>query len=104
MRSFKDPSYQDRVGQSADAKNKALAQFRQRPALDEKVVEARKAAHLRRETAKAQKAIAKKAADNAASDSKAAEAAAKAAVPPPPSDAERKAARDARYAARKKRR
>jgi hypothetical protein len=104
LASFKDPSFQQRVGQSADSKRKALEQLRQRPAPDEKIVAERKAARLRRETAKAEKSAAKKAAESALADSKAAEAAAKAAAPPPASEADKKAARDARYAARKKRR
>jgi hypothetical protein len=104
MALFKDPSFQDRVGRAAQAKQKALEQFRSRPPLDEKVLAERKAASLKREAAKAEKAAAKKAAEQAAAEAKAAEAAAKAAVPPPPTEAERKAARDARYAARKNRR
>lgn len=98
--SFKNPTYQERVGQAADAKQKALEQLRQRPPVDEKVVAERIAAAQKRDEAKAEKAAAKKAADAAAAIAKAAEAAANA----PPTEAERKAARDARYAARKKRR
>ena len=108
MALFKDPSFQDRVGRAAAAKQKALEQFRSKPPLDEKVLAERKAASMKREAAKAEKAAAKKAAEEAAAqaaaEAKAAEAAAKAAVPPPPTEAERKAARDARYAARKNRR
>lgn len=104
MAAFKNPSFQDRVGQSLDAKKKALEQLRSRPPLDEQIVAERKAAGLRRESAKAEKAAAKKAADDAAANEKAALAAAQAAAPPPPTEAERKAARDARYAARKNRR
>ncbi len=95
--SFKDPSFQDRAGQAAQAKKKALEQLRLRPAPDENIVAERKAADVRRQAAKAEKAEAKKAAAEAA----------KAAVEPPasePTEAERKAARDARYAARKNRR
>ena len=103
MALFKDPSFQDRVGRAAEAKQKALEQFRSRPAVDEKVLAERKAASLKREAARAEKAAAKKAAVQAAAEAKAAEAAAKAAVPPPKTEAELKAARDARYAARKNR-
>ncbi len=102
MTSFKDPSFQDRVGQSAGAKKEALEQLRLRPEPDEKTVAARKAASARREAAQAEKSVAKKAAAEDAAQAKA-EAAAKAAAPGP-SEAERKAARDARYAARKRRR
>jgi hypothetical protein len=97
--SFKNPTYQDRVGQAADARQKALEQLRQKPPRDEKVVAERIAAAEKREAIKAEKAAAKKAADAAAAVAKAAEAAANA----PASEADKKAARDARYAARKKR-
>ena len=70
------------------------------PPRDEKVVAERIAAAKKRETAKAEKAAAKKAADAAAAVAKAEEAAANA----PASEADKKAARDARYAARKARR
>lgn len=101
--SFKDPSFQDRIGSAAKAKEKALDQLRSKPPLDEKVVAERQAKRLEREARDAEKAAARKAAQQAAKDEKAAEAAAKAAAPPPPTEAERKAARDARYAARKAR-
>jgi hypothetical protein len=101
MASYKNPSFQDRVGQAAEAKKKALDQLRLRPLPDEKTVGERKAAEERRQAAKAQKAEAKKAAAQAALDSKA-EVTAKAATPEI-TEADRKAARDARYAARKKR-
>ena len=97
--SFKNPTYQDRVGQAAEARQKALDHLRQRPPRDEKIVAERMAAAQRRDEAKTEKAAAKKAADAEAASSKAAEAAANA----PPSEADKKAARDARYAARKNR-
>ncbi|MFL6725048.1 MAG: hypothetical protein ACJ8FS_00870, partial [Sphingomicrobium sp.] len=62
----------------------------------------RKAAEQRREAVQTEKAVAKKAAAEAEAESKA-KAKAKAAAPVP-TEAERKAARDARYAARKARR
>jgi hypothetical protein len=98
--SFKNPTFQDRAGQAADARQKALEQLRQKPPRDEKLVAERIAAAEKREAAKAEKAAAKKAADAAAAEKKAAEAAANA----PATEAEKKAARDARYAARKNRR
>ena len=98
--SFKNPTFQDRAGQAADARHKALEQLRQKPPRDEKLVAERIAAAEKREAAKAEKAAAKKAADTAAAEKKAAEAAANA----PATEAEKKAARDARYAARKNRR
>ena len=100
---FKDPSFQDRIGSAAKAKEHALDRLRSKPPLDEKVVAERQARRLEREARDAQKAEARKAAQQADKDDKIAEAAAKAAVPPPPTDAERKASRDARYAARKAR-
>ena len=100
-------SFQDRAGQAAAAKQKALEQYRSRPPVDEKVAAERMAAGQKREAAKAEKATAKKAEKRAASDAAvkdAADAAAKAAAAVPKTEAELKAARDARYAARKARR
>ncbi|WP_341633252.1 DUF6481 family protein [Sphingomonas agri] len=101
MTSFKPPSFQDRVGQAADAKERALAQLRLRPEPDQNKLAERKAASVRRQAREDAKSIAKNAAAEAAAQSKA-KAAAKASAPVP-SEAERKAARDARYAARKAR-
>lgn len=104
MRSFKDPSFQDRIGSAAEAKRKALDKLRSKPPVDEKLVAERQAARLRREAAAAEKRSARKAADQAARESKAAEREARAeAASAVPTEAERKAARDARYAARKAR-
>ena len=103
MPPFKD-SFQDRVGQAAEAKRKALEKLRSRPPVDPAVaaerLEAARQREARAEEKRAAKAEAAKAAESAraAADAKAAEAAA-----PPPTEAERKAARDARYAARKSR-
>jgi hypothetical protein len=109
MPPFKD-TFQDRVGQAAEAKRKALDKLRSRPPVDEAVAAARLEAAQQRDARAEEKRAAKaekaQAADTAraAEDSKAAEAAAESAVaPPPPTEAERKAARDARYAARKSR-
>ena len=109
MPPFKD-SFQDRVGQAAEAKRKALEKLRSRPPVDEAVAAARQEAARQREaraeekrSAKAEKAQAADAA-RAAEEATAAETAAEAAAaPPPPTEADRKAARDARYAARKSR-
>ena len=106
-RSFKDPSFQSRIGSAADAKQKALDNLRSRPPLDEKVVAERQAARLKREAADAEKRSAKREKEQAAEEGRAAEAAeaAEAEVAAAgPTEAERKAARDARYAARKSRR
>src|SRR3978361_872090 len=98
MASFKNPSFEDRARQAAQAKEKALSQLRLRPDPDEETVARRKAAGARREEVQAKKAATKKAAAEAAALSKADERAK--ATAPLPTEAERKAARDARYAAR----
>ncbi len=104
MKSYKDPSFQDRVGRAAAAKQKALDALRAKPPVDEKVVAERRAARLKREAAEAERRDAKQVAKQAAMDLKAADLAATlAALPTPKTDAERKLARDARYAARKNR-
>jgi hypothetical protein len=107
VKSFKDPSFQDRSSQAAEAKQKALDNLRRKPPVDEAVVAERQAARQRREAAEAEKRSARQAAEQAAREAEAAaqaEAAALAqAQPAPPTEAEKKAARDARYAARKSR-
>lgn len=101
--SFKNPSFQDRIGSAVEAKQKALDQLRAKAPLDDKTVAERRARQRERETREADKAAAKKAARQAAKDAAAADAAAKAAIAAPLTDAQRKEARDARYAARKAR-
>ena len=115
MTSYNEPSFQQRVADAAKAKEKALERLRSKPPIDEKMLAERKAASLKREAAKAEKIAAKKAAEQAAAEAaaKAAEAAQalalaaaeviRANTPAQPTEAERKAARDARYASRKKR-
>ena len=103
MKSYKESSFQDRIGRAADAKAKALEQLRSRPPIDPEVLAERKAASLRRDAAKAEKAAARKAAKQAATDAATAEAMAKSSAPPALTEAELKARRDARYAARKSR-
>ena len=97
-------SFQDRAGQAAQAKQKALEQYRSRPQIDEKVAAERVAAAQEREAAKAKKAAEKKIEQKAAAEAAAADDAAKVAAAVVPTETERKAARDARYAARKNRR
>jgi hypothetical protein len=96
---FKDPSFQDRINSAAQARDKALAKLKAKPPLDEAVIAERKARQEQREAREAEKAEARR----AAREEEAAAKAAKAAVPPPKTEAELKAARDARYAARKAR-
>lgn len=119
MKSYKDPSFQDRVGSAAAAKQKALERLKAKPPLDEAVIAERKAKAEAKEAAEAEKRAAKLAAKEAAEaekkrleeeeaarlalEAEEARLAAEAAKPKKLSDEERKAARDARYAARKKR-
>ncbi len=104
MKSYKVPSFQDRVGRAAEAKQKALDNLRSKPPIDERIVAERQAARLKREAAEAEKRAAKRAAEQSASAAKAEDAAAKlAAILAARTEAEKKLARDARYAARKNR-
>lgn len=107
MPPFKD-SFQDRVGQAAEAKRKALEKLKSKPSVDPAVAEARLEAARQREAKAEEKRAAKAEAARAAEEAKAAEAAKAAseaaAAKPEPTEAERKAARDAKYAARKSRR
>lgn len=109
MALFKDPGFQERAANAAKAKQKALDRLRAKPPVDEAILAERNAARLAREAAEAEKRAAKQAEKERAAAEKAALAAeARAAVKPAPTrpaltEAERKAARDARYAARKNR-
>ena len=96
-------TFQERLARAAEAKQKALDKLRAKPPVDPAVLAERQAARLKREAAEAEKRAAKAAAIIAEKEAKAAAAAAAAAVAAPPTEAELKAARDARYAARKKR-
>jgi DNA-binding helix-hairpin-helix protein with protein kinase domain len=102
MKSGKD-TFQDRLGQAAEAKQRALEKLKTRPAADPQAVADRQAAQARRDAAKAEKAAARRAAIEAERAQKAALAAEKASAPPPPTEEDKKRARDARYAARKSR-
>jgi Family of unknown function (DUF6481) len=95
---YKD-SFQDRIGNAAKAREKALEKLRAKPPLDAKVVAERVERQAQRNAREAEKAEARRAARAVQS----AEKAAKTETPPPPSEEERKAARDARYVARKAR-
>lgn len=108
MASFRDPGFQDRIKLAAEAKQKALEKLRSKPPVDEAVLAERRAAQAARDVIEAEKRATKLAARQAEIDRKAAEKAAfiaaNAPKPPPkmPTAEEMKAARDARYAARKK--
>lgn len=96
-------TFQDRAAQAAEAKQKALEQYRARPPVDASEAAERIAAGEQRAAARAEKAATKKAERKASDEAAAADAAAKAAAAAPKSEAELKVARDARYAARKAR-
>jgi hypothetical protein len=108
MKRYREPGFQERITAAARARNEALTQLRTRPPVDETLAAARLAKGLAQETARLEKRrVARMAADEAkaAKRDKALEAAAARAVPEKPalSEDERKAARDARYLARKSR-
>lgn len=109
MKAYRGPSYQDRVERAAEAKQKALDRLKARPAVSEATLAARREAALARAAAQAEKRAARQAERDEAAAHKAAradEAAVRAEENEGgriPSDEERKAMRDARYAARKSR-
>jgi hypothetical protein len=96
-------TFQERIARAAEAKQKALDKLRAKPPIDPAVLAERQEAALKREAAQAEKRAATAAAREAAKTAKEAEIAERNAVAAPPTEAELKAARDARYAARKKR-
>ncbi|MBA3667155.1 MAG: hypothetical protein H0W65_05485 [Sphingomonas sp.] len=103
MKSNHNPSLEDRLAGAAKSRQKALDALRSKPPVDEKVVAARHEARLKRDAAHAEKRNAKSTEAAAAKQAKAHVAAEAATVPAPSTGAELKAARDARYAARKTR-
>lgn len=108
MPPFKDPSFQERVSRAAAAKQAALEKLRAKPPVDPAVQAERAAARATREQAEAEKRAERKAAQEQAKADKlaaaeAAEAAKAKAKVSLPTEQELKAARDARYAARKAR-
>ncbi len=107
MPAFKQPTFQERAALAAKAKTAALDKLRAKPPVDEAVIAARREAALAREAAQAKaraEKLAAREAEKAARLALAAEkAAAKSAVAAPKTEAEMKAIRDAKYAARKTR-
>ncbi len=107
MASFKDPGFQERTASANDAKLKALEKLRAKPAIDPAVAAERAAARAAKEEAERAKRQAKRDAEEEAKAAKkaaAAEAAARALeaeAKSQMSDADKKALRDAKYAARK---
>lgn len=117
MAAFKAPDFNERANAARDARARALEALRNKAAPDPAAVAARQQAQAAREAAAAAKSAARKEAielarmerdearAKAKAEAEAAAAAAAAAKRPPhiPTAAELKAARDARYAARKAR-
>ena len=104
MKRYKEPAFQDRINAAARARTEALAKLKAKPPIDEAVLAERAAAQAAKDAvAQEKRRLAKLAADERkeAKRAKALEAA-----PPKKAElteAERKAERDARYLARKKR-
>ena len=98
MKNYQGGSYQERVGRAADAKQKALDKLKAMPVADEADLAARREAATAREEPRPRSAgwPAGKGRAEAA-------AAVETESKRPPTEEERKAARDARYAARKSR-
>jgi hypothetical protein len=100
MTAYRDPDFNERVALSRAAKEKALEQLRAKPKPSADELASRKAAAAERD------AIASEKRRQQLAERQAEAEAAKAAEPviaPPKSESERKAERDARYAARKAR-
>lgn len=102
MAAYKEPGFDQRRAAAAAAREKALEKLKARAPVDPAVQAERIAAAQARETAQAEKREAMKA-KKAEELARKAQAAARLAPPPALTEAERKAARDARYAARKAR-
>lgn len=104
MKRYKEPGFQERIGAAARARTGALDQLRAKPPVDEAAAAARLASRLAKEAAKREKRQHALLAAKALKHAKAQDAAAAAVKQKPVlTEAERKAARDARYLARKKR-
>jgi hypothetical protein len=109
MSSYRDPAFNERLAASADARKKALDRLKTKPPIDPAVVAERQAAEAARQAALAEKSAEKKrlaeeakaAKAAAAAERQAAAAAAKPVPKPELTEAEKKAERDRRYAARK---
>lgn len=102
MAAYKEPGFDQRRAAAAAARDKALEKLKARPPIDPVVQAERIAAAEAREKAKAEKREAMKA-RKAQELAEKVQIAASLAPPPAPTEAERKAARDAKYAARKAR-
>ena len=108
MAGYKEPGFQDRVATAQRAREAALEKLRSKKPLDEAEVARRIAAQQAKEVAAAEKRerVAREREEAKVAKAEAtrlAEEAAAAAKPTELTDEEKKAARDARYAARKNR-
>jgi len=108
MTKYRDPSFQERIASAARAREDVLARLKSKPPLDEGVAAARVAAQRLKDAAKQEeRRLARLAADEAKAAKRAERekqaASGAAAQKPELTEAERKAARDARYLARKSR-
>lgn len=108
MAFFKEPNFQDRANASAKARTEALAKLKAKPALDPEEKAQRDAARAAKQAAEAEKRLAAKAAREEAKAAKLREAEERRAQQeankkPELTEEERKAIRDAKYAARKAR-
>ena len=104
MTAYKAPTFADRQAAAAAARDKALAKLKAKPPLDPELVAERKAAAERKQAAAEEKRLARIVEREAAKvEAAAAAEAAKALIKQPMTEAEKKAERDARYAARKAR-
>lgn len=102
MAAYQEPGYDQRRAAAAAAREKALEKLKARPTIDPVVLAERIAAAEARDNAKAEKREALKA-RKAQEQLEKAQIAESLAPSPGPTEAERKAARDAKYAARKAR-
>jgi len=108
MKGYKDPGFQHRAAASQRAKNSALEKLKAMPKPDAEALAAGAArqaerdakAAAKREALRQEKEAAKRLEEEKLAEAERQRVAALAAIP---TEAERKAARDARYAARKKR-
>jgi hypothetical protein len=109
MQGYKEPGFQDRMKAAQQERTKALARLKAAPAVDPAFAAERAARALDREAVQAEKRARAKAARETRQAAKAAppavvEPSETEPAPAAPTEQERKAIRDARYAARKARR
>ena len=104
MPAYKAPDFHDRAAAARSARQAALDRLREQPARDPALVAERQAMQAARKAAVAERSAARKSATDEARTARRVAAQEAASSPAPRSEAELRAARDARYAARKARR